>query len=145
MDSGGSNSGPGAPPPPGGSWLPTTGSAAELRQVVAERLQGAGDATHESVLTACVELVANALDHAGGVTGFRIHHDRDTHTVRVEVDDRSAELPRPVIGRLDRLRGRGLAMISSVGRWGADRSGRGKTVWASIGCSCSRPTCPSAA
>ncbi|MFE5488951.1 ATP-binding protein [Streptomyces virginiae] len=45
------------------------------------------------VLTVVSELVANAIRHAGGVTGFDVH--RRAGLVVIEVSDHSLRLPHP--------------------------------------------------
>jgi len=78
----------------------------------------------------CCELVTNAVEHGGGVGAVRIDITGD-EKVRVEVDDND---PRGVLtvgrSRLGPYRGRGLAIVDSVARWGVRRTIIGKTVWA---------------
>ena len=78
----------------------------------------------------CTELVANAVEHGGGLTGVRIDA-ADPARVRVEVDDRGgATVPTVGRSRLGAHRGHGLTIIDTVAEWGVTATPTGKTVWA---------------
>ncbi|MFE5627356.1 ATP-binding protein [Streptomyces virginiae] len=63
----------------------------QARRVLADC--GAPAVLVADVLTVVSELVANAIRHAGGVTGFDIH--RRAGLIVIEVSDRSLRLPHP--------------------------------------------------
>lgn len=115
-----------------------TDQLADIRRMLATRLDRVGDDTLWEVVTATNELVTNALVHSGRCLGLRIYWDAPV--VRIEVDD-----PSPVRLDPDR-RGRGLRIVSDLAsRWGdrlADPSPPGvlrrrgaspaKTVWCEL-------------
>ena len=77
----------------------------------------------------CTELVTNALEHGGGAGVVRILVEGAR--VCIEVDDAGGGgALTPGTSRLGVHRGRGLALVSAVARWGVVRTGGGKTVWA---------------
>jgi anti-sigma regulatory factor (Ser/Thr protein kinase) len=98
------------------------------RQDLLPVLKSFGDeGAAEDVVIAAGELVANAIEHGGGV--LALHVEGRPGDVRVEVYDH-----RPVLsgdGADDRDRGRGLAMVEAVcADWGWTPSADGKVVWA---------------
>jgi serine/threonine-protein kinase RsbW len=79
------------------------------------------------------ELVTNALLHAG--TDLVVHVEAENGTVRVAVDDGSANGPR--LGSPDTidLGGRGLPLVASLAdRWGWEPLPVGKRVWFEVCC-----------
>lgn len=84
------------------------------------------------------ELATNAVLHAR--TNFMVSVSRLGTGVRVEVSDRNPVLPEAAAGRPDDLlairsmTGRGLPLVAAISdRWGCDRRGSGKVVWAEVG------------
>lgn len=74
------------------------------------------------------ELVANAVRHAQTPLCLRVIDEVDG--LRVEVEDRCAELPRPVAATPGATSGRGLVLVEALAAdWGVDRLGDGKRVW----------------
>jgi anti-sigma regulatory factor (Ser/Thr protein kinase) len=80
----------------------------------------------------CCELVTNAVEHGGcGAVRIDILGDGQIH---VEVDDADPAAALTVgRSRFGGYRGRGLAIVSSLARWGVVRTVTGKTVWATLG------------
>ncbi|MFI6444444.1 PAS domain S-box protein [Kitasatospora sp. NPDC050543] len=81
--------------------------------------------------TACLlssELVANAVRHARGPIGLRLH--RTARELTVEVSDTSPSLPVPRLADHASEDGRGLSLVEGLARgWGARPTVTGKTVW----------------
>ncbi|MFJ1705598.1 PAS domain S-box protein [Kitasatospora sp. NPDC088346] len=81
--------------------------------------------------TACLlssELIANAVRHARGPIGLRLH--RTAGELTVEVADASPALPAPRIADCSSEDGRGLSLVEALARsWGTRPTGTGKTVW----------------
>lgn len=74
------------------------------------------------------ELVANAVRHARTPLALRIIEEPDA--LRVEVEDRSDELPRPVQPALGATSGRGLVLVEALATdWGVESLRGGKCVW----------------
>jgi anti-sigma regulatory factor (Ser/Thr protein kinase) len=81
----------------------------------------------------CTELVTNAVEHAAGPRAVRVVVAGQD--LRIEVDDASPDAAlTPGVSRLGgvRGRGRGLAIVDAVTRWGIRRSRSRKTVWAAL-------------
>ncbi|WP_432546639.1 SpoIIE family protein phosphatase [Kineococcus sp. SYSU DK004] len=76
------------------------------------------------------ELVANAVLHGWGTVGLRLF-DLPTG-LRVEVEDDSPEAPRVVDPRGDGGGGHGMRLVERLGRWGWQRTRRGKLVWVEL-------------
>jgi anti-sigma regulatory factor (Ser/Thr protein kinase) len=88
----------------------------------------AGDGLVYKLIMAANELATNAVLHAR--TEFTVRVLIDKHRVRVEVSDGNTRMPQPCLTAADATSGRGLAIVDGTGlQWGADRHGRGKTVW----------------
>ena len=86
----------------------------------------------EAVLLVVSELLGNAVKAASG-TGIRLRLAWTPRRVRVEVSDDSSTLPVARRPGPDEEGGRGLWLVSQVAvRWGAQRQGRGKCVWAEV-------------
>jgi anti-sigma regulatory factor (Ser/Thr protein kinase) len=101
------------------------------RLLVAEALEGylPEDAVEVARLLV-TELVANATVHAATPVEVRVVVRRAV--VRVEVRDRSPELPRLCEIGEDATAGRGLVLVDRMAAaWGAERArrGKGKVVW----------------
>ena len=93
------------------------------------RLLG-NDQQAEDVMVAAGELIANAVEHGGGVAAF--HVEGTPERVCVEVYDRLLSFAGS--GRVDPSRGRGLSMVTALGaEWGWAPSDGGKRVWATFG------------
>ena len=88
--------------------------------------QGSG-ADVLAVLTG--ELVNNAVLHAGTAYTVSVRPHREK-AVRVEVQDRSDELPKVGQYQPDAISGRGLQIVAALAdRWGVHPTPPGKTVW----------------
>jgi anti-sigma regulatory factor (Ser/Thr protein kinase) len=105
------------------SCLP--GLRSRLRQLIP-----AGDGRIDAELV-CTELVTNAVEHAAGPRTVRIV--LDAADLRIEVEDGSPDEPLiPGVSRFGAFRGRGLALVEALARWGIIRRAAGKTVWATL-------------
>lgn len=105
-------------------------SAGSARRFVAETLErwdAANDLDTVSLLVS--ELVSNAIVHAR--SDFEVSVLLRGHTIRIEVDDQSAEAPVPRDADDTDESGRGMALVEALALgWGViDRDGGGKTVW----------------
>jgi hypothetical protein len=75
--------------------------------------------------------VTNAVEHAAGPRAVRVAVAGQD--LRIEVDDASPDATlTPGVSRLGGVRGRGLAIVDAVTRWGIRRSRSRKTVWAAL-------------
>ena len=74
------------------------------------------------------EVVTNAVEH--GTSGGTVEIVALPAGLRVEVTDRSADLPELQHPAADEPTGRGLAIVDQLSRWwGVERTAAGKTVW----------------
>ncbi|MBB1245826.1 ATP-binding protein [Streptomyces durbertensis] len=115
--------------------LPREAASVRLaRQLVRRALTAWGQAALEDTSTLiATELVANAVQHAGGhslrIGVTLVEHGR----VRVAVSDKSqtdARVRRPAC---DAEAGRGLLLVEAVAScWGVDHRRWGKVVWAEV-------------
>jgi anti-sigma regulatory factor (Ser/Thr protein kinase) len=77
------------------------------------------------------ELAANAALHAG--TEFTVGLSATDGRVRIEVSDRSTNLPRTRQHSPEATTGRGLRLVADLSaEWGVQPEGAGKTVWAEL-------------
>ncbi|MEU1282235.1 ATP-binding protein [Streptomyces sp. NPDC005805] len=95
-------------------------------------LGGEGAEVSEDVLLLVSEIVTNACLHAGGPLELVLR--RDGARLRIEVADASAELPRRQRRASPSVPGgHGLIVMERLARrWGAERRGDGKVVWAEV-------------
>ena len=105
-------------------------SAGSARSFVADTLQrwdAANDLDTVSLLVS--ELVSNAIIHAR--SDFEVSVLLRGHTIRIEVDDQSTDVPVQRDAEDDDESGRGMALVDAMALgWGViDRDGGGKTVW----------------
>jgi len=105
-------------------------SAGSARTFVAETLlrwDAANDLDTVSLLVS--ELASNAIVHAR--SDFEVSVLLRGHTIRIEVDDKSAAIPLPRDAADDDESGRGMALVDALALgWGViDRDDGGKTVW----------------
>jgi anti-sigma regulatory factor (Ser/Thr protein kinase) len=102
---------------------------ARARRYVLDRCQDSGlPLLCEDAALLASELVANAIQHAGGP--IEVRAERDNGHLVVQVADGSSETPR--VQRPDPWteRGRGMAMVEAVARdWGVSSHPAGKVVW----------------
>lgn len=85
----------------------------------------------EAVATVAMELVANAVRHAGTPLELRLR--RRGERVLVEVVDHDPLLPRLMFIEPYDERGRGLHIVQALSvRWGATPIKEGKIVWAEV-------------
>ncbi|MEV4193087.1 ATP-binding protein [Streptomyces toxytricini] len=84
----------------------------------------------EDIVLVVAELVANAMLHAGGPLELVL--DATQSRLRVEVSDGDPTLPAPRRPHQPALPGgHGLFIVQRTSdRWGAERHGMGKTIWA---------------
>jgi anti-sigma regulatory factor (Ser/Thr protein kinase) len=102
--------------------------------VVAEHLRSweLPPAVVEEVVLMTSELVTNAFVHGRPPIDLRLR--RTGTELIVEVQDRAAYRPRRRRAEDDDESGRGLQIVSVLAeRWGSRATGRGKSVWFSIG------------
>lgn len=107
---------------------PSPHSPRAARLLVAEVLAEQPPAVQRRALLVVSELVSNAVLHAGSDLELRLEVDEEV--LRVEVEDRSPQLPRPrpeaPVG------GKGLVVVAALAEWGVRPAGAGKTVWARV-------------
>lgn len=120
------------------SWLsasidlpPTAASVPVARRLVRDLL-GIWGAPHDRDDAALLvtELVANVVDHVGGEASLALELTLADGWLRVAVADGSAV--EPVVRELsqERLRGRGMQLVTSIAdRWGVEPRDGGKRVW----------------
>ncbi|MEH0542009.1 PAS domain S-box protein [Streptomyces sp. B21-105] len=74
------------------------------------------------------ETLTNAVQHASGPVGLRLH--RTATDLTVEVSDGSAQLPQPRSAIEDEESGRGLILVRALAAsWGVRPTDEGKTTW----------------
>jgi hypothetical protein len=112
--------------PPG--EMPAPGWRHELLPV----LKSFGDeSAAEDVVLAAGEMLANAMEHGGGV--WALHVEGRRGDVRVEVYDHAASFE--PISEVPNDRGRGLSIVDTLADdWGWVPAAGGKMVWARFGC-----------
>ena len=111
---------------------PSDGAPARARRFVSDVLDdwGVGEAFGDVPLVTS-ELVTNAVRHAH--SGITVSIDLVDECVRVEVEDRSDDLP--VMAAIDLARdgGWGLHIVERLSaRWGLEPRGEGKAVWCEV-------------
>jgi two-component sensor histidine kinase len=78
------------------------------------------------------ELATNALEHAAAPRFIHVTA-LSSSSLRIEVDDATPDRdPTPGTSSLGADRGRGLAIVSALARWGVRHHRGGKTLWAEI-------------
>ncbi|MFD6431261.1 ATP-binding protein [Streptomyces venezuelae] len=109
---------------------------AELQKVLVDWELGGAE---EAALLVLSELFSNAVVHGTVPDGSEVEtrYLRMASGVRIEVHDDSCELPEPMPLPLpggDACSGRGLFLVAAFAdRWDvAERTGRGKAVWAEV-------------
>lgn len=108
-------------------------SARTGRHFVQQRVQllGAGAYVDDAALIAA-ELLANALQHGAPPVVVCVHGDASG--IRIEVKDRSSHSPVRPAPSSTNMTGRGLTLVDALSaRWGVERDGDGKIVWAELG------------
>ena len=90
------------------------------------------DGVHvDDITLVTVELVSNAMRHGAGPVELQLQDGPGT--LRISVGDSSDVLPRPPAPNAMAPGGRGLMILSGLGRWGVNRGPRGgKTVWCEL-------------
>ncbi|GAA2148940.1 SpoIIE family protein phosphatase [Kitasatospora kazusensis] len=87
----------------------------------------------DSVCLLASEIVTNAVRHAQGPIGLRMHRTRRELTV--EISDGSTQLPAPRLVDSASEDGRGLFLVEALAHsWGARPTNSGKTVWFTVPC-----------
>jgi anti-sigma regulatory factor (Ser/Thr protein kinase) len=91
------------------------------------------DRTREIAELVVSELVGNAVEHGGGSAELEL--SLLDGGVRVGVVDSSPDLPVLFSPDPTEDRHRGLVIVGALStRWGSDRAGTGKVVWAELPC-----------
>lgn len=110
---------------------PDTASVRDVRQFVADHLDGVPEEQVEVILLAASELAANSVRHAG--TSYTVQVDRSDRAVRVTVDDDGEGDPEVQAPGPFTPSGRGLLIVEQLSDdWGSS-SRRGHTrVWFSM-------------
>ena len=89
----------------------------------------------EDVRLVVSELATNAVVHAGTTFGLELRFAPDgagSGWVRVAVSDRVPWPPKERPAGQDDENGRGLAVVSHLGRYGVEAGPEGKTVWVEL-------------
>lgn len=104
-----------------------------VQLVLAQWRPGADEAVVGDVMLVAAELLANAVDHAGGPLALELWLGAGGERLRIDVTDAGGGEPRILPVRADEPRHRGLRIVDrlAVG-WGCRPSGTGKTVWAEL-------------
>ncbi|GAA1251041.1 SpoIIE family protein phosphatase [Kitasatospora nipponensis] len=111
---------------------PVTASAARRFLRTTLRTWECEDAC-DTVCLLASEIITNAVRHAQGPIGLRVHRTR--RELAVEVSDGSTQLPAPRIVDSASEDGRGLFLVEALAHsWGARPTNSGKTVWFTVPC-----------
>jgi anti-sigma regulatory factor (Ser/Thr protein kinase) len=104
-------------------------SAATARRLTREATAAWGvGGLDDTLALLATELVANAVRHADSTAEIAIRLEDDV--VRVEIRDRSSEVPTPGSLVSQRESGRGLALVEALSdAWGIEPHDDGKSVW----------------
>ena len=109
-------------------FAPTPEGARAARQFVRAALNDVDPEVCDTAVLLTSELATNAMLHAR--TDFEVAVARLEDVLRIAVTDGNTRLPQPSMAPADATSGRGLALVDAMASaWGADRHGRGKTVW----------------
>ena len=109
-------------------FAPTPEGARAARHFVEAALGDVDPEVCHTVVLLTSELATNAVLHAR--TDFEVTVARREDALRIAVTDGNTRLPQPGMAPADATTGRGLALVDAMASaWGADRHGRGKTVW----------------
>ena len=111
---------------------PDPPSLGAVRAWIRRVLTGVDPVTVSDVELVITELATNAREHATGPRRIRLA--KDTHTIRVEVDDNDPDT-RPVERAFSTsaYRGRGLLLVTNLcAAWGTHHHLASKTVWARL-------------
>ena len=114
-------------------FLPVAESVVAARNFVAGVLERWGEeqVSWDAALVT-TELATNAA--IGGRSPFRVAIDRGGGVVRIAVEDVAPGQPQRRNATPDDSHGRGVHIVESLARrWGCDRFGEGKIVWAELG------------
>ena len=109
-------------------FSPTPEGARAARHFVQAALDDVDPEVCDTAVLLTSELATNAMLHAR--TDFEVAVARLEYVLRIAVTDGNTRLPQPSMAPADATSGRGLALVDAMASaWGADRHGRGKTVW----------------
>ncbi|HEX3591781.1 MAG TPA: ATP-binding protein [Pseudonocardiaceae bacterium] len=101
-----------------------------LRTLVVAALSGVDGQIVSDVELIATELVTNAHLHGRPPIQFRLYY-ADPATLRMDVTDSAAALPRVMHPDSEAEHGRGLLLVQAMSTtWGVLKVGTGKTVWA---------------
>ncbi|MBK5308209.1 MAG: MEDS domain-containing protein [Frankiaceae bacterium] len=103
-----------------------------VRQLVSETLRAWGlDALVPDATLLVSELATNAMRHAS--SPFRAAITRSAGTLRISVEDLGSSEPRLRPADLERLGGRGVALVDAMSMsWGCEPAPAGKVVWCEL-------------
>jgi PAS domain S-box-containing protein len=112
---------------------PDPRSVSQGRRFVADTLADWGhDDCVDAARLVVSEILTNAVRHARGPIGLRMH--RAEHEVTVEISDDSTHLPQRRIPDPQDENGRGLMLVDTLtDAWGTRPTDTGKTVWFTLG------------
>lgn len=101
-----------------------------LRTLVVTALSGVDGQVVSDVELIATELVTNAHLHGSAPIKFRLYYT-DPNTLRMDVTDAAAALPRVMHPDSEAEHGRGLLLVQAMSTtWGVLKADEGKTVWA---------------
>lgn len=108
----------------------TMAAPREARRRLRQLLEAVHPANGDDVELVASELVTNAVMHGGGAQSMRVWRRADE--LRIEVTDRSPELPRRVEPAPDGG-GRGIRLVETLAdAWGMDIRAGVKTIWCEV-------------
>lgn len=109
-------------------FAPDPGAARDARQFVLDSGWSDDEEANLRLATVVSELVTNAILHAR--TPFTVKVRRLAGTIRVDVTDKSEEMPVRRPHNINEVTGRGLQIVEKLSdNWGVSKNSRGKTVW----------------
>ncbi|WP_052390751.1 ATP-binding protein [Streptomyces sp. NRRL B-24484] len=104
-----------------------------VRLALAQWRPGTNPAVVHDVLLVAAELLANAVDHAGGPVALDLWLAASGDRLRIDVVDTGPAAPRILPVRPGEPHHRGLRIVDHIAEaWGHRRDDTGKTVWAEL-------------
>jgi anti-sigma regulatory factor (Ser/Thr protein kinase) len=110
---------------------PTTVSPRQARAAIQQLLDDASEAFVAQAMLLTSEVVTNAVLYTSSEFTLSAEFDPTTGLLRVEVADRSPDIPQaPAAVEPQSIGGRGLRIVADVARrWGVKPTQHGKVVW----------------
>ncbi|MEV6212898.1 ATP-binding protein [Kitasatospora sp. NPDC051914] len=103
------------------------------RLALADWRPGTDPAVADDVMLVVAELLANAVDHAGGPVTMDLRLDPRAGRLRIDVSDAGLAEPRISPARPLEPHHRGLRIVDHISAaWGSSPNAAGKTVWAEL-------------